>query len=151
LKNIINKEIMDWKNKLRNAGYRITDAREQMMDLLINTQTALSPMQIHKALAEQGSQMGLVSVYRNLAVLQENDLVCIVFAPDGSAAYTAGGMGHHHHVLCRQCLNSASFEGCEGFADLIQEIEAQTQFKVQGHLLQFYGLCSECQKNEIHV
>lgn len=136
---------MNWKEKLNNAGHRISQAREQIMDLLLSTHTPLSPVQIYEALKEQGSQMSLVSVYRNLELLVAYELVCLVFTPDGSTGYVAGETGHHHHILCRECHKSAAFEGCEGFEELISKIEKQTHFKVLDHLLQFYGLCQDCQ------
>lgn len=140
---------MNWKEKLASNGHRITQAREQMMRLLSQTQVPLSPMQIHSALREQGSKMGLVSVYRNLDLLMDYDLVCMLVAPDGTAGYVAGGTGHHHHILCKVCQSSAIFDECEDFSELISKIEAQTQFVVGDHFLQFYGLCPQCQ--ETHV
>ncbi len=137
---------MNWKNKLSAHGHRITRAREQIMSLLSNTPVALSPMQIHKALSEEGSKMGLVSVYRNLELLMAYDLVCVVFSPEGDVGYVAGNSGHHHHIVCQVCQSSVAFEGCEDFSGLISKIEDQTQFSVRDHFLQFYGLCKTCQE-----
>ncbi len=140
---------MDWREKLTSKGHRITQAREQIMDLLSQTHIPLSPMQIHNALREKGSKMGLVSVYRNLDLLMSYDLVCLLVAPDGGAGYVAGATGHHHHILCQVCQTSAIFDECEDFSELIGKIEFQTQFVVGEHFLQFYGLCPQCQ--ETHV
>ena len=137
---------MNWKEKLSHNGHRITQSREQIMTLLSQTPMPLSPMQIHNALQDQGSKMGLVSVYRNLDLLMHHDLVCLLVAPDGSAGYVAGSSGHHHHILCKVCQTSAAFDACGDFGDLIKKVEEETNFSVGDHFLQFYGLCPQCKE-----
>ena len=66
---------MNWKETLTRHGYRITQPRIQIMRLLEDAPTALTPQQIHCQLQKQGGNLGLVSVYRTLELLTQLELV----------------------------------------------------------------------------
>ena len=59
----------------------------------------LSAQQIHAELEEEGTKVGLATVYRNLQSLAEEDLVDTVRSDDGEALYRlCTNEGHHHHT-----------------------------------------------------
>ena len=59
----------------------------------------LSAQQIHAELEEEGTKVGLATVYRNLQSLAEADLVDTVRSDDGEALYRlCTNEGHHHHT-----------------------------------------------------
>jgi Fur family ferric uptake transcriptional regulator len=50
---------------------------------------------------------------------------------------------HHHHLVCSGCGRVLDFTGCS-LADLEQKLSQETNFDINGHLLEFYGLCPDC-------
>jgi Fur family ferric uptake transcriptional regulator len=136
---------MNWKETLTRHGYRITQPRIQIMRLLEDAPTALTPQQIHCQLQKQGGNLGLVSVYRTLELLTQLELVAIVYDPQRNPGYMVSSTGHHHHIVCQNCNQAYEFSGSDDIDDLIQRVEAETSFEVRDHLLQLYGLCPDCQ------
>jgi Fe2+ or Zn2+ uptake regulation protein len=57
----------------------------------------------------------------------------------------ACGTEHHHHLICRSCGKVRDFQEDEALEKLARELERRTAFKVQGHRLEFTGVCPECQ------
>ena len=55
---------------------------------------------------------------------------------------------HHDHMICRQCGVIVEFED-----QIIEKrqlaIAKEHGFKLTGHIMQLYGVCSECNKQKI--
>jgi len=69
--------------ELRNAGYRVTMPRVQVIRALADSSRALSPYAIHERIISSGGKIDVVSVYRILSTLQEVGLVYHVGVADG--------------------------------------------------------------------
>jgi Fur family transcriptional regulator, ferric uptake regulator len=82
------------------------------------------------------------TVFRAVAVLEDEKVVQRVDLGDGLARYESRGE-HHEHVRCDSCGRVAEVPGCvlEGAA---KEIEATTGYRLAGHSLVFTGTCPEC-------
>ena len=52
---------------------------------------------------------------------------------------------HHHHLICSNCGKVVDFPSCE-LEEAQQSLSKQTGFRIDGHLLEFIGLCQACQK-----
>ncbi len=137
---------MNWQKVLTENGYRVSGPRKLVMQVLESNLHPMTPLAIYQALSQSGRALGMVSVYRALELLTELELVCVVYDHDGSAGYVAGGVGHHHHILCQKCRQAIAFAGSEDLSSLIQRVEEETHYRVSDHLLQLYGICPDCQK-----
>jgi len=146
LKNFFNKEMMDWKAILSQKGYRLSEPRKRIMELLENAEVALSPQQIHQELQQKAYELGLVSVYRTLELLTRLELVSVVYDPQLNPGYRLSTTGHHHHIVCQECHKALEFSGSDDINELVQRVEAETSFQVRDHLLQLFGLCPDCQQ-----
>ena len=69
--------------ELRNAGYRITMPRVQVIRALGDTDKALSAYAIHDKIVSSGGKIDVVSVYRILTTLQEVGLIHHIGVVDG--------------------------------------------------------------------
>jgi Fe2+ or Zn2+ uptake regulation protein len=98
---------------------------------------------------EQGQRihpdLGLVTVYRTLALLAELDLVRRVHRDDGCHGYVMASPGHRHHIVCQRCGGVVEFPGGDDIHALIERVEVRTGYRVEDHLLQLFGLCPKCQ------
>ena len=137
---------MNWQDVLSENGYRVSGPRRYVMQVLESNAQPMTPLEIYQELSQSGRALGMVSVYRALDLLAELGLVCVVYDPDGSVGYVAGGVGHHHHILCQKCHQAIAFAGSEDLSSLIQRVEEETNYRVSDHLLQLYGICPDCQK-----
>ena len=136
---------MDWQTLLSKAGYRLSEPRKRIMKLMEVAEKPLNPLAIHRLLREQGVHLGLVSVYRTLELFFALGLISQVFQADGIVGYLPASFGHHHFIVCQNCQKTVEFSGSEDMRDLVQRVQTETRYLVRDHLLQFYGLCPECQ------
>ena len=140
---------MEWEQRLTEAGCRITESRRSVMHVLEEASAPLQP----QAILEQGRLthpgLGLVTVYRTLALLSELCLVRRVHGEDGCHGYVLATPGHRHHLICEHCGEAVEFPGDDGLQALVERVEACTGYQVHDHLLQFFGLCPECQ-DDLH-
>jgi len=138
---------MDWQDILSQAGYRLSAPRKQIMQLLLNAKTPQNALAIYQQLKAQGSHLSLVSVYRTLELLASLGLITMVYDPAGTLGYVPASAGHHHYIVCQMCHRAVEFIGSEDIAGLVQQVEDETHFSVNDHLLQFFGVCPECQSH----
>jgi Fur family ferric uptake transcriptional regulator len=139
---------MNLQDKLNNQGFRLTRPRKVVMDVLQAAPIPLSPQTIHQHSIDLQQEIGLVSVYRTLELLTELGLVRRVHGHDECQGYVIASPGHHHHLVCRECETAVEFSGMEDLSPLIEHIQQETGFIVEEHLLQFYGLCPQCQQGK---
>ncbi|HAJ05084.1 MAG TPA: hypothetical protein DCL76_00840 [Chloroflexi bacterium] len=133
----------NWIDSLRSRGYRLTEPRQVVIDVLAYSSRALNAAEIYDSARKKYSSLGLVSVYRTLEKLEELELIQKVHHPDGCQSYIAGFTGHQHLLLCNECGLTAFFEG-DDLVPLIDNVSSDSGFDIQDHWLQFFGLCSNC-------
>jgi Fe2+ or Zn2+ uptake regulation protein len=134
-----------WYEKLVESGYRLTESRRTVVDVVAGSQRALSPLEVFDQGRRTHSGLGLVTVYRTLEKLEELGLIQRVHQPQGCQAFIAAFQGHQHLLLCSACGQVQFFDG-DNLDGLIQKIHRQTGYQVQDHWLQLFGLCGQCQK-----
>ena len=132
-----------WLVQLQENGYRLTEARRVVVDIVQKSRKALTPVQVFDRARRKYGELGLVSVYRTLEKLEELGLVQRVHQPQGCQAFITAGAGHQHLLLCRQCGEVTLFEG-DDLEVLIRSVERNTGYKIKEHWLQLFGLCKNC-------
>ena len=133
-----------WRLAVAEVKRRSTWQRSAIVDLLERSQVFLSAQQIHAELEEEGTKVGLATVYRNLQSLAEEDLVDTVRSDDGEALYRlCTNEGHHHHLVCRSCGKAVEIAGSL-FENWVHDIAAANGFAKVEHVAEFFGLCNDC-------
>ena len=130
---------------LNQNGYKLTSQRLAVLDVIANAQEHLTPSAVHRKVSEDHSEIGLVTVYRTLEMLSNLGLICKVDRPGKSSSYTLAPAGHHHHLICSHCGAVADFTGCN-LGELEQRLAQDTGFEIEGHMLQFMGMCKNCRR-----
>jgi Fe2+ or Zn2+ uptake regulation protein len=133
-----------WLNQMQKNGYRLTGARRAIVELIVGTKRALTPLEVFEKARKKNPALGLVSVYRTLEKLEQLHLIQRVHQPDGCQAFIAASHGHEHLLLCRNCGQVAFFEG-DDLDSLIQSISRKSGYQISEHWLQLFGLCGTCQ------
>lgn len=134
-----------WLVQLNKQGYRLTDARRAVVEIMAHSTHAMTPVEIFDEARASHPALGLVTVYRTLEALEEQELIQRVHQPEGCQAFITAPAGHQHLLLCRQCGEAALFEG-DDLETLIQSIARETGFQITEHWLQLFGLCPNCKK-----
>ena len=129
---------------LKRRGYKLTHQRRAIIDVLSGSGEHLTPADIHNRLKKEHPEIGLVTVYRTLELLQESGLLCEVHIGDSCRSYlNKKADEHHHHLVCSSCGKVVDFTGCE-LDELQKRLSVETGFKIEKHLLEFMGCCSKC-------
>lgn len=137
---------MEWEQLLADAGHRITVPRRTVMEVLLYSEVPLSPQEIFKQGRTIHPKLGLVTVYRTLAMFDKLGLVRRVHREDRCHGYLPASPGHRHALICQGCGQAVEFRGSDDLQALIDRIEAGTGYRVDDHLLQLFGLCPDCQE-----
>ena len=132
-------------DRLRERGFRITRGRRLVLDALERAERPLSPYGLHEALASQGDSVDTVSIYRILETLEQNGLAHrVAFSGGYLPCRLEDHPGCHHHLICRQCGRVDEVD-CPGMASVEREAAQQSRFRIERHLVEFVGLCPDCQ------
>jgi Fe2+ or Zn2+ uptake regulation protein len=147
MKTVFNKqpESREIGGQLQQAGYRLTLARKAVIRTLTEAADWLSPEQIHQQARRFWGPLGLVTVYRTLALLLELGFVRRVHSDQRCLGYARTELAHGHYLLCRSCHQAVEFPGTEDLRPLVNRISRATGFLVDEHLLELHGLCPACQ------
>ncbi|MBK0421937.1 transcriptional repressor [Leucobacter sp. CSA2] len=123
---------------------RNTWQREAVRASLAQARGFVSAQQLHQALRDGGSTIGLATVYRTLASLVETDEADTLQSPEGESLYrSCATKGHHHHLICRGCGDTVELS-----ANLVEEwsqrVGAEHGFTEIDHVVDLFGLCARC-------
>jgi len=130
---------------LRQYGYKLTPQRRVVIQTIASSQDHLTPAAIYDKVHHDQPNIGLVTVYRTLEILAELELICELHAGGSCRSYTVSAPGHHHHLICSNCGVVIDFTDCD-LGEAQQNLSNETGFRINGHLLEFIGLCQTCQK-----
>ncbi len=136
-----------WLSRLQANGYRLTAARQAVVEVLAASQYVLSPLEVYQSARERHPGLGLVTVYRTLEKLEELNLLQRVHQSSGCQGVVPVSSGHQHLLICQECGLVQYFGGdLEKMDVLVAEVEMESGYRIQEHWLELFGLCSNCQK-----
>jgi len=125
-------------------NFKKTPARLMVLEYLNNSELPVDAGQIINYLRKKHLETNKVTVYRILYFLFKNGLIERVEFGEGKYRYELK-KNHHHHLICTNCGRIQDVE-ISVIEKLEKEIQKDKNFRVQSHSLEFFGLCSDCQK-----
>lgn len=137
-------KLSELSEALQSGGYRLTRARKAIFQVLIESGGHVSADDVAGAVHHLEPSVGRMTVYRTLELLRQLGLVQPVYQGTGAAHYVLMVEGHHHHLICSTCDRVIEFDECMA-QEMGKRLGERFAFQIQGHLLEFYGLCPECQ------
>ena len=123
---------------------RRTSQRRAILRALHDAPGPLTPHEVHERARREQAGLGLATVYRNLARLEESGEAVSVQLPGDATRYEPSGRGHHHHFRCRRCGRVFELDADCPVA-ILEGLTLPGGFKVEDHALTLYGLCAACQ------
>lgn len=137
--------VRDWEAILVAAGFRITEPRRAVIEALAQAGRPLLPEELLERVQLASARVGLVTVYRALSLFTRLQLVRRVHGEDGCHGYMLASPGHTHAIVCQHCGQTAEFSGEDDLNTVIERAQAQTGYRVSGHMLQLFGVCPDCE------
>jgi Fur family ferric uptake transcriptional regulator len=132
----------DWRERLRQRGYRLTPQRELILGAVERLGHA-TPDEVLAEVRTHSTAVNASTVYRTLEVLEELGLVRHAHLSDRAPTYHSTTEHEHFHLVCRNCHRVISVDP-DVLTPLSSRLAADHGFSVDvGHLTVF-GTCGEC-------
>ena len=133
----------------RDISFRNSRQRTALLELLKSTKSHPTASWIYDELKKEFPDLSQGTVYRNLSVLAEQGLVQVLRSGSTFDRFDADTSAHYH-VVCTVC---GKVEDVAMKADAAGETSAAraTGYRIEGHRLDFYGVCPACQKKNTAI
>lgn len=136
-----------YAQRLRKAGYKLTQARLTVLDVLEQEHGHITSSDVLEKVNQINSSIGRASVFRTLDLFTQLGIIRPTYIDTSlTPTYVMMHEGHHHHVICTNCNRVIEFDNC-GLEELAKNLEIKLNVKISGHLLEFYGICDNCVMN----
>jgi Fur family ferric uptake transcriptional regulator len=125
---------------------RNTWQREAVRTALSSTEGFVSAQALHQHLRDDGSTIGLATVYRALQAMADAGEVDVLHGAAGETTYRRCSPDHHHHLVCRSCGRTVEIVAptVEVWA---RTVAAEHDFAEVSHTVELLGLCSDCRRS----
>ena len=110
---------------------RQTKQKDAIRAALVDCEEFISAQDLHRRLEDEGSKIGLATVYRQLNALADAGAADTIRLDGQQLFRLCGDDGHHHHLVCKQCGKTVEIDP-----------------PVESHTLEVFGLCPDCQKEQ---
>ncbi|WP_435770503.1 Fur family transcriptional regulator [Nocardioides sp. SYSU DS0651] len=134
----------DWRQALRERGYRLTPQRELILAAVDELGHA-TPDEVLAHVQQRASAVNASTVYRTLEVLEELGLVRHTHLSDRAPTYHSTGGAEHFHLVCRGCRSVISVDAEEA-APFVDLLSGKGFTPDLGHLAVF-GRCARCEED----
>lgn len=135
----------DHKDELNEVSLRATPARMALMELLETTDKPVDVQTMIGFLEKRGIKADPATVFRIVNMFTEKGLTKQIQLLEGKARYELATQSDHHHLVCTKCGDIQDISDCN-IGALEKDIEKKKGFKVTSHSLEFFGICTSCQK-----
>ena len=122
---------------------RASRQRSAVEAFLAEQETFHTAQDIYAALRDEGTRIGLATVYRALQAMVDDGEVDVLRTGEGEAAYRRCSTGHHHHLVCRNCGRTVEVED-EPVERWAAKVAAAYGFSDVEHEVEVFGTCADC-------
>jgi Fur family ferric uptake transcriptional regulator len=129
-------------DELKNTGLKVTLPRLKILEIFQKSdQRHLTAEDVYRVLLQDGSDVGLATVYRVLAQFEQAGLLSRNHFESGKAVYELDQGEHHDHLVCLDCGRVEEFYDAQ--IEQRQQAVAQSKgFAIADHTLSLYAHCT---------
>ncbi len=135
-------------NQLRQAGYRITPQREQLLAFFHELPDGehLSAEELHKKLTEKGIKISLATLYRSLKFLVKNGFIRELDFGEDHKHYELRNPDNrqHQHLVCNSCGLTVEFDDKNLYNYAVKIAKQNNNFEISDYQFKIFGLCERC-------
>jgi Fur family peroxide stress response transcriptional regulator len=130
--------------RLRRAGYRVTNQRLAVFDFLCRSESHPTADDIHEGVKQEFPKISVATVYKSVDSLVDIGLVKPIYLGRAATRFDASTEGHAHFrcIACQDILDVPISEtpAAEGTLDRCEII---------GSSFEFYGYCPACKREKL--
>ena len=135
---------LDPSELLEAKGVRPTRQRVEILAELAREPDDVTAQALWRRLrGKRRSHVGLATVYRTLALLNEQGVIDSLSHHGGELCYRLCTDAHHHHLVCSSCHRVVEVEEC-GLDGWLDAVTARHGFVPTDHRVEITGLCAGC-------
>ena len=139
-------EIDLFRRFISKRGLRNTPEREEIILEIFSSIDHFDIDELYLRLRKKGSRISKASIYRNIPLIMQCNLIREVWHEDGHMHYEPlYGVSHHCHLRCLRCGEVIEFVAGEIKA-IERRLAEKHNFEIVDHRLNVVGLCSKCRK-----
>ncbi|AKS24796.1 Fur family transcriptional regulator [Leptospirillum sp. Group II 'CF-1'] len=128
---------------LNNGGYRLTDQRLSLLQVLETFGGSFSALDFEKKANEMEPSIGRATLFRAIDLFLEKGILEKIHRENGDDVYIVGSKGHHHHIICRDCGEIRDIDACP-FEKELEEVIQREGFSSTIHRIEIEGICESC-------
>jgi Fur family ferric uptake transcriptional regulator len=130
---------------LAARGHRAGGARAAVIEMLADSGGCLTARELERQLAGRARPVGIATIYRALAALEDAGLVHAVDLGGAERHFELvhDDGSHHHHVVCDRCGSKIAFSDPE-LERAIAAIGERLGAEVEAHDVVLHGECRRC-------
>lgn len=121
--------------------------REEIIDVVKELYTHPTAEEIYMIVKGKDPAVSRSTVYRNLGLLVENNIINKITSAAGPDKYDFI-RDVHNHAVCTKCGKVFDFEHNFNFNRIRKEIRDKTGVEISIKGFMFEGICSECKSNK---
>lgn len=121
---------------------RSTVQKEAVRRALRTAPGFVTAQQLHQLMNDEGTPVGLATVYRQLNALAANGQADTISVSTGQLFRACNPNAHHHHLVCENCGKAVEVGPPD--EDWYQAVAREHGFTVTHHVLEIFGLCPAC-------
>jgi len=140
-----NELLEQFKAIIKENNLKFTSQREAILQTLYENQDHFTSEHLYMLVKQKNPNLniGIATVYRTLALLEENGLVSSISLGMQGKKFEIANKPHHDHLICIKCGKIVEFEN-EQIEELQNKIAKENNFELTNHLMQLYGICDSC-------
>ena len=141
-----NMPIETYLARLKQNGHRATSKVRAVIELFLQKEKILDPVQVQTALQKRFKGVGLPTIYRILEGLADCGILVTAASEDRQLRYYICcdiEAGHHHHFICTKCRRVAEVNLCL-MGEVSKYVKRHLKATVHSHFLQIEGRCAKC-------
>jgi Fe2+ or Zn2+ uptake regulation protein len=141
-------QLKEVKELFSEFGYHFTEQRNFICQALWESREHyMTGREIYEYLKGENDDLCLSTVYRAINSLEEIGILRKVIIENRVVKYKIcfdRGQDSHGHLICQNCGKIIQLES-ENLNKLVQEVESKYNFTTKNQIVNFNGLCVECQ------
>lgn len=139
-----------YEKRLKACGLKNTRQRKAILDIMLSGNRPFTVEEVYLLLKAKSIDISMSTVYRSLETLSQNGVLQqVTLSGDDRMAYVIDRAAHSHYLVCSGCKKILPISQCP-LGSYEKALADETGFEIQGHRLDIYGLCPDCQEARAH-
>ncbi|SKA83907.1 Fe2+ or Zn2+ uptake regulation protein [Clostridium sp. USBA 49] len=136
---------MEPENLLKKNNIKITKGRIGILNILLNTEDAVTVDYIYEQCKERGLKIDLSTIYRTMDILENKNIIEKLNLGEDKFSYIIKKENHKHILECSLCHKEVEID-CP-MLQIEEIIKNKTGFVLTEHDLKIKGICDECKNH----